>query len=83
MLNFAAAGSFITVTMVAAVAAFLWKRAGPAEEFLLLAVALTFCTLFFTEFVHYWFLGLPFAAVLGARPFSDDQNQNVIMHYGQ
>ncbi len=81
MLNFAAAGSFITVTVVAAVAAFLWKRAGPVEEFLLLAVVVMFGTLFFTEFIHYWFLGLPFAAVLCARPFSDDRN--VIMRYGQ
>jgi Dolichyl-phosphate-mannose-protein mannosyltransferase len=81
MLNFAAAGAFITVTVVAAAAAFLWKRAGPVEEFLLLAVVVLFCTLFFTEFIHYWFLGLPFAAVLCMRPFSEDRN--VIMRYCQ
>jgi|AGTN01.2.fsa_nt_gi hypothetical protein len=73
MLNLAAAGSFTTLTAVAASAAFLRGRAGPAEEFLLLASLAIFCTLAFGEFLHYWFIALPFATALCARLFAGDQ----------
>ncbi|HUL62866.1 MAG TPA: hypothetical protein VLT35_07360, partial [Methanocella sp.] len=72
-LNLAAAGSFATVMVVVSAAAFLWRRAGPAEEFLLLATLALSCTLFFGTFVHYWFVALPFAVVLCVRPFSVDK----------
>jgi 4-amino-4-deoxy-L-arabinose transferase-like glycosyltransferase len=73
MINLAAAGSFATVTAIVAVAAFLSRKACPFEEFLAMAVILLFCTLIFREYVHYWFLALPFAALLCARLFSDDR----------
>lgn len=73
MLNLAAAGSFATVTIVVAAAAFLCRRAGPFEEYLLIAVLLLFSAIFFKEYLHYWFLALPFAALLCASAFSDEQ----------
>lgn len=73
MLNLAAAGAFTTIMAVVAIAAFLSKKANPLEEFLLLSLLLLFATLFFRELNHYWFIGLPFAAILCARLFSDDQ----------
>jgi hypothetical protein len=73
MLNLAAAGAFTTIMAVVALAAFLSKKAKPLEEFMLLSLLLLFATLFFRELNHYWFIGLPLAAILCARLFSDDR----------
>jgi hypothetical protein len=81
MLNLATAGAFVTVTVVIALAAFLYRRAAPAEEYLLLSTLLLLMTLGLGAFTHYWFVALPFAAVLCARLFSDDQK--VIMSTGE
>jgi antibiotic biosynthesis monooxygenase (ABM) superfamily enzyme len=74
MLSLAAAGAFATMTALAAIASFFAKKAGPLEEFLLLSLLLLFTTLLFRELPHYWFVGLPFAAILCARAFSGDHN---------
>ena len=73
MLNLAAAGTFTTITAVVAIASFLSRKTKPLEEFLLLSLLLLFTALLFRELTHYWFIGLPFAAILCARLFSDDQ----------
>ncbi|OPY29142.1 MAG: hypothetical protein A4E28_01052 [Methanocella sp. PtaU1.Bin125] len=72
MLNLAAAGAFTTIVALVALAAFLAKKAEPVEEFLLVSLLLLLATLLFQELHHYWFIGLPFAAILCARLFSDD-----------
>ena len=81
MLNLAAAGAFVTITIVVALAAFLYRRAAPAEEYLLLSTLLLVVTLGFGTITHYWFVALPFAAILCARLFSGDQK--VIMSPGE
>lgn len=71
MLNLAAAGSFLTVTVLAAAGVFIAREKSSFETCLAASALLLLCgSLLCGVFTHYWFMALPFASILAVRLIS-------------